>query len=827
MKEVVILKEVNERGMKMIFSFFHKILIVACLLVSVCLGSTMQVYAKPSAKKQNSKNLTYYYDPNKVNELKNSVHPKVIVLDPKDKGKILDGDCSFVPRYYKGRTTATLFLGSTEKNITKEALTLTQADVDKGAMILYRDVGFYQGRKIDLAQDILSISDQATFGMGPATGLLYSCFLGISATGKKNTDQVKVKYTFKYHDTQEPAKISGYLTFTDIDREEAMTVSDANIENVYVLNNSHVVGDMVNDHELSIQAPKRNSSWLGEDEDWDVDPKDTSRWVSVSFKNTDSINIAVTTSTKDIAISTVGYASELLLPLNYPTPDKVAINTNENQNKRKIQYSIISQVPAKVVPVPEPKYQIKDQLPPQFKVDTVSCIDSQTGEEKAFDVSIDGSNLVIDGKKFLNELSFYDHIYEFIVTGSYIGGKLNQFESVPGDDDYVNIPNTADLVISNRDRTDRILKTNEANAPVLLIAGDVTVKYLEESTKKSLSPDILLKGELKQTYETEEKFFEGYTLKKAPENAQGNFKKQDQEVQYTYVKDQPEAVITKTTLLNKTYHASNHSEQELIKTAMKDQIELTNYLNLGKNTSQKYDLIQNVAIPLHSTVKKIQFNGQTLTADRWSETNGNNEKQLEINVPVDLKADSDELETSLVISFEIEKGYYEGEIVIIPKEKNTIQQKEATEQTTASNSVSMEMTTNLLSFKAETLDYGKNDVSSKTEILNRKNDTAPLTFSDTRRETSNLTLSVKSSSFKSNSTPLKDVALYYYSDETGDAGISTLDNAVPILTTAGKFPETYNWTPKQGLRLLVPAGSALLGDYTSELTWTLTDGPEN
>lgn len=254
---------------------------------------------------------------------------------------------------------------------------------------------------------------------------------------------------------------------------------------MYVLNNSQVVGDMVNDNELSIQAPKRNSSWWGEDEDWNVESNNTSRWVSVTFKNTDSINIAVTTSTTEITESTVGYTSELLLPLNYPTPDKVAINTNENQNERKIQYSIISQVPAKVVPVPEPKYQIKDQLPPQFKVDTVSCIDAQTGEKKAFDISIEGSNLVIDGKKFLNEASFYDHIYEFIVTGSYTEGKLNHFESVPGDDDYVNIPNIADLVVSNTDETDRILKTNEANAPVLLIAGDVTVKYLEESTKKA------------------------------------------------------------------------------------------------------------------------------------------------------------------------------------------------------------------------------------------------------------------------------------------------------------------------------------------------------
>lgn len=202
-------------------------------------------------------------------------------------------------------------------------------------------------------------------------------------------------------------------------------------------------------------------------------------------------------------------------------------------------------------------------------------------------------------------------------------------------------------------------------------------------------------------------------------------------------------------------------------------------------------------------------------------------KQVEIDIPVEATADPEKLETTLVITFEMEEGYSDGEVVPIPKEKNNIQVKEAIEKSNSFNSVSIEMTTNLLLFKATTLDYGENDVSTKETILNRKNQSAILTFEDTRRQPSNLTLSVKSSTFKdSKNTPL-GAELYYYDDETNNQGVTSLDTLVPILTTADKFPNELNWKLKQGLRLLVPAGAALVGNYTSELVWTLADVPEN
>ncbi len=771
------------------------------------------------------KNAPYSYNPDLKKELRNSSHSKVVVLNPKDIKESLEGEYAFVPRYSKGKTKVTVVRGDKSEVYTKSAITVTSEGAKEGRKIIFEDVGFYKGRQIDLVEEIISVSKEATFGLGgDNSGLLYTSFLGISATGSSNQDRAEVRYSFKYHDTQEPAKITGYLTFIDIDREEAMDLFDSNIEHVYVLNTSEVVGDMVDDNRLHLQSPKRSYWW---DDDWNVKASDMTRWVSVTFKDTDSLNIAVTTTTTAIDESTIGYASQLLLPLNYPAPNKIAINTDENKDQRKIQYSIISQIPAKVVPVPEPRYKIKDTLPPQFKVDDVTCIDRESGEKKDFDVSIEGSTLIIDGKKFLDDPKFYNHLYEFIVTGSYAEGKLNHFETVPGENNYVNIPNIADLIVSNVDETDRILKTNEAKAPVRLIAGDVTVKYLEESSKQPIVDDIVLKGELDQEYQTEAKEVGEYTLKTTPTNAKGTFQKQDQEVQYLYVKNQPEARITKTSLLNKTYEASNHSDSELIETAMKDEIDLTNQLTLKKNASEQYELKQKIVIPLHSSIKKIQFKGKSLSDDTWSEKKLDEWKQVEIDIPVEATADPEKLETTLVITFEMEEGYSDGEVVPIPKEKNNIQVKEAIEKSNSFNSVSIEMTTNSLLFKATTLDYGENDVSTKETILNRKNQSAILTFEDTRRQPSNLTLSVKSSTFKdSKNTPL-GAELYYYDDETNNQGVTSLDTLVPILTTADKFPNELNWKLKQGLRLLVPAGAALVGNYTSELVWTLADVPEN
>ncbi len=66
-------------------------------------------------------------------------------------------------------------------------------------------------------------------------------------------------------------------------------------------------------------------------------------------------------------------------------------------------------------------------------------------------------------------------------------------------------------------------------------AGDVTVKYVDESGNK-LSDDVVLTGNIGQNYNSEQKTIDGYTFKEVQGNPTGSFTDQEQVVTYVYTK---------------------------------------------------------------------------------------------------------------------------------------------------------------------------------------------------------------------------------------------------------------------------------------------------
>lgn len=484
------------------------------------------------------------YNPDRTDELRNSLNSKIVTIDPLNSSEYVEGEYAFVPKFIKGVTKIKFVIGSDITEVTtQEAITFTQSDVNKGAYIYYENVGLYQGRVIDLVQEIAAVSDKVTIGTGKKTDLLYSQFLGISATGSKNSDTAKIRYTFKYHETQEQADLNFYLTFIDIDREESISISDTNIQNVYVRKDSPIVGDLEKDNELYVQAPKRSSWW---DNDWNVKSTDETRWISVTINRSSTFTLDLTTSTTAIDESTVSYASQSLVPLAYPFPYKESINNDINKDNQVIEYSIMSYVPGKVIPVPEPKYQIKDNLPEQFNIQKVTAMNAETGESVPFDISITDSTLIIDAKNLLKNKNFYGNLYIFTIKGTYEKGDLSSFKPTPNSTNYVDIPNVANLVVSNVDETDRILKSNEANAPILLPKGVINVRYLDGKNNE-LAPSKTLEGEIGTSYNVEPINISGYRYKQLSENSaplSGAFSNSLKKIEFIYEKLIPVKNVT-------------------------------------------------------------------------------------------------------------------------------------------------------------------------------------------------------------------------------------------------------------------------------------------
>lgn len=185
-------------------------------------------------------------------------------------------------------------------------------------------------------------------------------------------------------------------------------------------------------------------------------------------------------------------------------------------------------------------------MPEQFKVQNVTAINGETGESVPFEISIKDSSLIIDGKKLLQNNSFYGKNYIFTITGSYEKGELTSFKPVPSAPDYINIPNVADLIVSNVDETDRILKSNEANAPILIPKGEISVRYLDEDNNE-LAPRQNIEGVIGTPYNEKPISILGYKYKQLSSNsvpASGVFTNSKENIEFIYKKSIPGDDVT-------------------------------------------------------------------------------------------------------------------------------------------------------------------------------------------------------------------------------------------------------------------------------------------
>ena len=94
--------------------------------------------------------------------------------------------------------------------------------------------------------------------------------------------------------------------------------------------------------------------------------------------------------------------------------------------------------------------------------------------------------------------------------------------------------------------------------------GDITAKYIDTDGNK-ISDDIVKTGNIGETYNTEQKFIDGYTFKKVQGNASGHFTDQSQTVTYVYTKiELPH--INGTVLVKYVDTYGNKISEEIVKT---------------------------------------------------------------------------------------------------------------------------------------------------------------------------------------------------------------------------------------------------------------------
>ena len=91
-----------------------------------------------------------------------------------------------------------------------------------------------------------------------------------------------------------------------------------------------------------------------------------------------------------------------------------------------------------------------------------------------------------------------------------------------------------------------------------VVGANVTVKYVDEA-EKSISEDVVLSGNIGDTYISEQKIIEGYTFKEVKSSIAGQFTDQVQNITYVYTKDKVSPVNPESKSDNNSNHKGENN----------------------------------------------------------------------------------------------------------------------------------------------------------------------------------------------------------------------------------------------------------------------------
>ncbi len=133
-----------------------------------------------------------------------------------------DGSYSFRPKWYTGKTSIDVF-GFAPSRLGSHLYCTLHDDSLKGRIgVIYRNVGKYRGRDIDLR---LTITDYTFLDLNGSEEVgyfyIFTSSIGLNCTNLKD---ITANMQFLDHETQQPVTVKGYATFCDIDIGQSIQI---------------------------------------------------------------------------------------------------------------------------------------------------------------------------------------------------------------------------------------------------------------------------------------------------------------------------------------------------------------------------------------------------------------------------------------------------------------------------------------------------------------------------------------------------------------------------------------------------------------------------
>ena len=381
------------------------------------------------------------------------------------------GKYSFRPKWYKGITSMELFGFVPEETNDAFYCTLMDGSLKGRIGCIYKNVGRYKGREIDLR---LTVTDYDMFSLNGdnETGYFYVLKdqIGINAC---NTRSITADMEFLDHETQQAVPLEGYMTFADIDISQCLTIL-SEVDEVFVDQNCVLYKDPSC---LSFAAPFegiRNGTRINDPdkENW-VQITYTGSHVKIRFgaayelyefynSGTDItgegrliFNKTYTGDPSDYSIfrengnlyrSWQGIYPGRLGRVSIPPISKTVSDMDEkdvtdnrlSEDERSYDYTLHHTVPAESEEFYYTAYTVTDDFEEGLSVleSGISVTDDSNADVTGlFDVKVEGRKVEFSaGAGVLDQESFYDRVYHF-----HVPVKIDDIEALPrmDGDDYL------------------------------------------------------------------------------------------------------------------------------------------------------------------------------------------------------------------------------------------------------------------------------------------------------------------------------------------------------------------------------------------------------
>ena len=430
-----------------------------------------------------------------------------------------NGEYSFRPRWYKDLTSLEVFGFNPVENSEAYYCTLRDGSLAGKIGCIYRNVGKYNGRAIDLR---LTVTGYEFFNLNGdnEVGYFYVAKgkIGLNAC---NTRNITADMEFLDHETGRAVSLKGYATFSDIDISQSVSILSP-VDNVYVDKNCALYKDPAS---MTFTAPF-TASRVGSV----VNDPDREYWVQVNYTGThlkfrfgsayeqyvfadsglnisgearDIWNKSYSGNPADYSIehdggllhqSWQGLHYRRLGRISIPPVSKTVSDQDEKdvtdnrlkEDELNYTYTLSHNVPAESSEYYYSSYKVSDVFENGLIIQSAGIrVHDDAGADvtERFDISVSGQRVDFSGKAvFLAHSSFYDNNYHYTVPVTIRDVSL--LEHKDGEDRVIYNKCTAGFTRPSGPE-EKTSNTTTTRIRIPYSFGDITI------TKRILEKDIV------------------------------------------------------------------------------------------------------------------------------------------------------------------------------------------------------------------------------------------------------------------------------------------------------------------------------------------------